>query len=82
MNQTAQDAMMREVLQMLARLAETRATHQHGADMKFAIDEMIQRNTGCRNVAASFGGGELDTQPFAVGVEHSARECLDALNLY
>jgi hypothetical protein len=41
MNQAAYNAVLREILQMLARLAETRAAHQHSADVKFAIDEMI-----------------------------------------
>jgi hypothetical protein len=41
MNQAAHNAMLCEVLQMLTRL-ETHAAHQHSADVKFAIDEMIR----------------------------------------
>jgi hypothetical protein len=53
-----------EVVQMLARLAETRAAHEHGADPEFTVDEMIERDTGRRDVVAGVGSGELDPAPF------------------
>jgi hypothetical protein len=42
MDQTAHDAMLRELLQILARLAKARAAHEHPTDAKFTVDEMIQ----------------------------------------
>jgi hypothetical protein len=42
MDQTAHNAVLRDVLQMLARLAKTRAAHEHRADAKFVVDKMIQ----------------------------------------
>ena len=82
MNQTVHNAMLREILQMLTRLAETRAPHEHGADPEFTVDEMIEWDTGRRDVAARVGGGELDTEAFALGVVDAAEKRLDGLNLY
>jgi hypothetical protein len=45
MNQTAHDAMLREFLQILARLTKARAAHEHRTDAKFTVDEMIQWDT-------------------------------------
>src|SRR5215472_3139750 len=81
MDQTAQNAVLREVFQMLARLAETRAAHEHGADPEFAVDEMIERDTGRRDVAASVGRGDLDPEAFPLGVEDAIEERLDGLYL-
>ena len=52
MDQTAHNATLREVFQMLARPSETRAAHEHGPDSKFTVDEMIESDAmlGC------FGG--------------------------
>jgi hypothetical protein len=44
--------MLREVVQVFARLAETCAAHEHGADPEFTVDEMIERDTGRHDVAA------------------------------
>ena len=66
---------------MLARLAETRAAHEHRADPEFTVDEMIERDTGRRDVAAGVGSGELDPKPFPLGVPHAAQERLDGLHL-
>jgi hypothetical protein len=38
MDQAAHYAMLRELVQMLARLAETRVAHEHGADPEFTVD--------------------------------------------
>jgi hypothetical protein len=59
MDQGAHHAVLREVVQMLARLAETRAAHEHGADPKFTVDEMIERDTGRRDVAAGVASASL-----------------------
>ncbi len=66
---------------MFARLAETRAAHKHGAAPEFTVDEMIERDTGRRDVAAGVGSGELDPAPFPLGVEHAAEKLFDGLNL-
>jgi hypothetical protein len=59
MDQTAHNATLREVVQVLTRLAEARAAHKHGADLKFTVDEMIERHTGCHDVAAGFSASSL-----------------------
>src|SRR5215469_6611120 len=82
MNQTVHNAMLRENLQMLARLAETRAPHEHGSDPEFTVDEMIEWNIGRRDVAARVGGGELDTEAFPLGVVDASEKRLDGLSLY
>src|SRR4051812_34025805 len=66
---------------MLAWLAETRAAHEHRADAKFAIDEMIQWNTGRGDVAASVRGGDLDSESLPGGVAHALEERCDGLDL-
>src|SRR5580693_6858352 len=81
MDQTAHHAMYCEVVQMLARLAETRAAHEHRADPEFTVDEMVERDTGRRDVAAGVGSGELDPTPFSLGVQYPAEERLDGLLL-
>jgi hypothetical protein len=72
--QTAHDAMLREFLQILARLAKARAAHEHRTNAKFTVDEMIERDTGRRDVAASVSSGELYPGPFPLGVEHTAED--------
>ena len=59
MDQAAHHARSCEVVQMLARLAETRAAHEQGSDPEFTIDQMIERDTGGRDVAARVGSSEL-----------------------
>jgi hypothetical protein len=67
MDQTAHDAMLREFLQILARLAKTRAAHEHRTDTKFTVDEMIQWDTrvgdsppeGSAELAATFAAAVL-----------------------
>jgi hypothetical protein len=81
MDQTAHDAMLREFLQILARLAKARAAHEHRTDAKFTVDEMIQWDTRGRNVAAGVRGSELDSEPPTSSVEHAAEERLDGLYL-
>jgi len=66
---------------MLARLAEARAAHEHRADPEFTVDEMIERDTGRRDVAAGVGSGDLDPKPFPLGVPHAAQERLDGFHL-
>jgi len=58
---------------MLTWFAETRAPHEHGADAEFTVDEVIERDTGRRDVAAGVGSGKLDPAPFSLGVEHAAK---------
>ena len=72
--------MLREFVQVLARLAETRAAHEHGADPEFAVDEMIERDTR-RDVAAGVRSGELDSGTFPLGIEHAVEKRLNGLNL-
>src|SRR5215469_7879726 len=62
MDQAAHHARSCEVVQMLARLAETRAAHEHGSDPEFTIDQMIERDTGGHDVAARVGSSELDSE--------------------
>src|SRR5580692_7217640 len=66
---------------MLARLAETRAAHEHGANPEITIDEVIERDTGGRDVAAGVRSGELDPGPFPLGIEHAAGKRPHGLNL-
>src|SRR5580704_6259307 len=81
MDQPTHHTMQCEVIQMLARLAETRAAHEHGADPEFTVDEMIEWDTGRRDIAAGVGGDELDPEPFPLSVEHAAEKRFDGLNL-
>ena len=65
MDQATQHARLCELLQMLAWLAKTSAAHEYGADLKFTVDEMIERNTARHYVAAGFLGSELDPEPLS-----------------
>ena len=42
----------------------------------------IQRDSRCCNVTTSVRSSQADSEPLSFGVEHSTKECLDALNLY
>ena len=66
---------------MLARLAETRAAHEHGAKPEFTVDEMIEGDTGRCDVAAGTRSGEFDPEPFPLSIVHAAEKRLDSLNL-
>src|SRR3989442_15255959 len=61
------DALLREVLEVPAGLAEPRADHAHRAHPEFAIDQMVERNAGRCDVAAGCRHPELDTQPAGPG---------------
>ena len=74
MDQATHHAALGEVIQVLARLTETRATQERGADPEFTVDEMIERDAGSRDVAAGLRSGELDPEPFALSVEHAAQK--------
>jgi hypothetical protein len=63
---------------MFARLAQTCAAHEHGADPKFMVDEMIERDTGRRDVAAAVRDGELDSEPLPRGVEYATESASTA----
>jgi hypothetical protein len=43
MNQTGQDALMRKPREVRARFAQPQTTNPNVPDLKFAIDEMVQR---------------------------------------
>src|SRR5262249_3449271 len=81
MDQAAHHAMSCEVVQMLARLAETRAAHEHGAHAAVTVDEMIEGDAGRCDVAVRVGSGELDPEAFPLGVEDTGEKRLDGLNL-
>src|ERR1700730_1019459 len=81
MDETGHHATLREIVQMLARLAETRAPHEHRADPKFTADEMIERDTGRRDVAAGIRRGGPDTELPPRGVGHAGEERLDGFDL-
>src|SRR5262245_55446983 len=70
-----------QLLEVLARLAETRAAHAHAADQEHAVDEVIERDARRCDVATSLGRGELDPQPLAGGVDDAVLERLDRLHL-
>src|SRR3989475_10046020 len=59
------DALLREVLEVLAGLAEPRADHAHRAHPELAIDQVVERNAGRCDVAAGLSHGGLDPQPGA-----------------
>lgn len=81
MEQTAHDATLREVVQMLARFAETCAAHENRADSKFAVNKMIERDTARRDVAAGIRSGEFDPEPLPRSIDYAAEERLDGLDL-
>jgi hypothetical protein len=80
MDQTTHNTALCEVLQMLARLAETRATHEYRPDSKFTIDKMIERDTRCCDVSAGFCSGEPDPGPLPRGVDYTVEKCLNSLD--
>src|SRR2546426_2170031 len=57
------DALLREVLEVLAGLAEPRADHAHRAHPELAIDQVVERNAGRCDVAAGVRGGEAAPPP-------------------
>src|SRR3989449_8474780 len=59
------DALLREVLEVLAGLAEPRADHAHRAHPELAIDQVVERNAGRCDVAAGLHPRERDSQPGA-----------------
>src|SRR5438046_1773332 len=75
------DALLREVLEVLAGLAEPRADHAHRAHPELAIDQVVERNAGRCDVAAGLRGGELDPEPVALGVLDAVEERRDGLRL-
>src|SRR2546428_14014491 len=61
------DALLREVLEVLAGLAEPRADHAHRAHPELAIDQVVERNAGRCDVAAGVPGGEVYPPPAGLG---------------
>src|SRR2546428_3925122 len=59
------DALLREVLEVLAGLAEPRADHAHRAHPELAIDQVVERNAGRCDVAAGVRRGGGHTRPGA-----------------
>src|SRR2546427_1443463 len=59
------DALLREVLEVLAGLAEPRADHAHRAHPELAIDQVVERNAGRCDVAAGSNHGGGDPPPGA-----------------
>src|SRR2546430_16042153 len=59
------DALLREVLEVLAGLAEPRADHAHRAHPELAIDQVVERNAGRCDVAAGLHPRGLDPPPAA-----------------
>src|SRR2546427_4859463 len=57
------DALLREVLEVLAGLAEPRADHAHRAHPELAIDQVVERNAGRCDVAAGLRPGGGDPPP-------------------
>src|SRR2546427_3644117 len=57
------DALLREVLEVLAGLAEPRADHAHRAHPELAIDQVVERNAGRCDVAAGPHPRGLYPQP-------------------
>src|SRR2546429_2288807 len=62
------DALLREVLEVLAGLAEPRADHAHRAHPELAIDQVVERNAGRCDVAAGVRGGGGAARPGGPGV--------------
>src|SRR2546429_920469 len=70
------DALLREVLEVLAGLAEPRADHTHRAHPEFAIDQVVERNAGRCDVAAGVtprAAGSAPGAPPALGGEREGR---------
>src|SRR3989449_820922 len=80
-NEARHDALLREVLEVLPGLAETRADNPPRAHPEFAIDRVVERNAGRCDVAAGLSRGELDPEPVALGVLDAVEERRDRLRL-
>src|SRR5207245_10893175 len=60
------DALLREVLEVLAGLTEPRADHAHRAHPELAIEQAVERNAGRCDVWAGRLGGGLDSEAGAL----------------
>jgi hypothetical protein len=59
---------------MLARLTQTRAAHEHSADPKFTIREVVERDAGGHDVTAGVSGVKFDTESLSIGIDHTVKE--------
>src|SRR3989441_5143835 len=73
------DALLREVLEVLAGLAEPRADHAHRAHPELAIDQVVERNAGRCDVAAGLSPGGVDPAPGGPRVLDAVEERRDRL---
>jgi hypothetical protein len=81
MHQTTHDSRLSKIIQMLARLTQTRAAHEHGADPKFTLREVVEWDAAGHDVTASVSGGKFDTEWLSVGIDHTVEERLYRLHL-
>src|SRR5207237_9648485 len=59
MDERRHDAVAREAVQVLARLAEPRAAQPHLADAEHAVQQVVERYTARRHVAKCMGRRDL-----------------------
>src|SRR5438309_1425095 len=62
MDERRHDAVAREAVQVLARLAEPRAAQPHLADAEHAVHQVVERYTARRHVATCLGRRDLDAE--------------------
>jgi hypothetical protein len=74
MDQPAHHSLLGEALEVLARLAETRADHEDGPYPELAVHEVVERNAGGRDVPSGLGRRELDAEAVALGVLDAVEE--------
>src|SRR5262245_28538880 len=71
----------RHAFEILAGLAEPGAAHLDRAHPERAVDQMVERDTDCGDVAAGLGGCDLDAPTLAGGVLDATVQGLDRLRL-
>jgi len=80
-DEAGQDPLLRELLEVLAGLAESRADQEHRTHPELMTDQVVERHAGRRDVAAGLRRGELDAEPAPFGVLHPVEERRDRLRL-
>src|SRR5207247_8811912 len=58
-DEAGQDPLLRELLEVLAGLAESRADQEHRTHPELTTDQVVERHAGRRDVAAGLRRGEL-----------------------
>src|SRR5207245_10484892 len=67
-DEAGQDPLLRELLEVLAGLAESRANQEHRTHPELMTDQVVERHAGRRDVAAGLRRGQLGGEPAPCGV--------------